>query len=69
MAETMNILHQTYRGFGFVGLGMEIENRIGVCSLGLQTFVAAFVVFILCVTLDSFRRCAVLVFARGRVKK
>jgi surface polysaccharide O-acyltransferase-like enzyme len=63
------ILHQAYRGFGFVGLGMEIGNRIGVYSLGLQTFVAAVVVFTLCVAMDSLRRCTVLVFARGGAKK
>lgn len=58
------ILHQTYRGFGFVGYGMHVSERIGVPSTYLQTFIAAVVVFVSCVAIDGMRRGALALIRR-----
>lgn len=50
------ILHQTYRGFGFVGMGMRIGETMGISCAAIQTFVAAVIVFVSCVVLDGLRR-------------
>lgn len=52
------ILHQTYRGFGFVGMGMSVGDSMGIASACIQTLVAAVVVFVSCVAVDSIRRGA-----------
>lgn len=50
------ILHQTYRGLNFVGLGMRIGESMGISCAIIQTFVAAVIVFVSCVAIDGLRR-------------
>ena len=50
------ILHQTYRGFNFVSMGMRVGDSMGIASACIQTLVAAVVVFVSCVGVDGLRR-------------
>lgn len=50
------ILHQTYSGFNFVGMGLRIGETMGITSAAVQTFVAAVIVFVSCVAIDGLRR-------------
>ncbi len=53
------ILHQCYRGFGFVKFGMSLSDMTSCCA-AIQTFFAAIIVFAMCTAIDIlFRRCVV----------
>ena len=49
------ILHQTAYGYPFVDLGMRIARKVSSCPATV-TFIAAVVVFCICVGVDMIRR-------------
>ena len=63
------ILHQTYKGFNFVKMGMDIGRILHGSHPFIQTFVAAVVVFWSCAAVDMARRSVVgIVFKISRCK-
>ncbi len=50
------LLHQAYRGFGFVGLGMKLAEPIAGGFALFETFTAAIIVWMSCSAIDILRR-------------
>ena len=60
------ILHQCWRGLGFVKFGMSLSDMTSGCA-AIQTFLAAVVVFVTCIAIDiMFRRCVVMLLGTVR---